>query len=227
MQKQCESPKDMDFFSKKINLLDFEKINLIGRGSFSSVYLVMKKDTGKYYAMKELKKSGIINQRKKGRIVTEKKIFKDFDSTFVAKMHFAFQTADKIYFILDFVNGGELHTHMIDQEKFSEAKTKFYAAEILVALEALHEAKIIYRDLKPNNILLDKDGHIKLIDFGLSKIEDDSKNPTKSIVGTPNYIAPEVLHRKNHTEMVDWWSYGVIIYEMISGTLPFIDEYVQ
>lgn len=139
-------------------------------------------------------------------------------------MYYAFQTVDKIYFILDFVNGGELYTHMIKEEKFSEAKAKFYAAEIVIALKTLHEAGVIYRDLKPNNILLDKEGHIKLIDFGLSKFIEPNKIPTTSVVGTPNYIAPEILRKNKHTHMIDWWSFGVILYEMISGTLPFLDR---
>jgi serine/threonine protein kinase len=202
-------------------------MKLIGKGSFSSVYLVKKVDSGKFYAMKELSKVMLINDRKKGRVITEKMIFMNINNPFVVKMHYAFQTPDKVYFILDFVNGGELHTHMIQQNRFSEAKTKFYAAEMLVALSSLHKAGIIYRDLKPNNILLDSEGHIKLIDFGLSKFENKGQNPTKSVVGTPNYIAPEVLKKDNHTEMIDWWSYGVIIYEMISGNLPFFDDNVQ
>jgi serine/threonine protein kinase len=148
-----------------------------------------------------------------------------FDNPFVVKLYYAFQTVDKIYFILDFINGGELYTHMIDQVKFKEEKARFYASEIAVALKALHEKGIIYRDLKPNNILIDSEGHLKLIDFGLSKITgEDSKSNTKSVVGTPNYIAPEVLLKKVHTNMIDWWSFGIIVFEMLTGHLPFLDN---
>jgi len=139
-------------------------------------------------------------------------------------MYYSFQTVDKIYFILDFVNGGELYSHMVKEVRFSELKAKFYAAEIVIALKTLHEAGIIYRDLKPNNILLDSQGHIKLIDFGLSKFLEPNIEPTTSIVGTPNYIAPEILQKKKHTSMIDWWSFGVMIFEMITGNLPFLDH---
>lgn len=113
---------------------------------------------------------------------------------------------------------------MVDQVKFSESKTLFYAAEILVTLRALHKAGILYRDLKPNNILIDHEGHIKLIDFGLSKIAESFNEATKSVVGTPNYIAPEVLKKGVHAETIDFWSLGVIIYEMLTGYLPFLNN---
>lgn len=166
-------------------------------------------------------------KRNKSRVLTEKAIFMRINNPFVIKMHYAFQTKDKLYFVLDFINGGELYMHMWDAVRFKEPKVKFYAAEILIGLKALHENGVIYRDLKPNNILIDHTGHIKLIDFGLSKIDIGPDNVVKSVVGTPNYIAPEVLRRNQHTVMVDWWSYGVMIYEMITGEIPFLDENCQ
>ncbi|CAI2369862.1 unnamed protein product [Moneuplotes crassus] len=223
-RQQSENPGDVEFFSTSINLIDFNIIALVGKGSFSKVHLVQKKDNGQYYAMKELKKISLINERKKSRVLTEKKIFLQFNNPFIVKMYYAFQTVDKIYFILDFVNGGELYSHMVKESRFSETKTKFYAAEMVIALKTLHEAGVIYRDLKPNNVLLDSQGHIKLIDFGLSKFLEPNKEPTTSVVGTPNYIAPEILVQSEHTHMIDWWSFGVILYEMISGAPPFLDR---
>ena len=177
--------------------------------------------------MKELKKSALVNEKKKSRVLTEKDVFRKLDNPFIIKLHYAFQTVDKLYFILDFINGGELYSHMWDQIRFKESKVRFYACEILIGLKAMHDNGIIYRDLKPNNILIDHTGHIKLIDFGLSKIDEGGNYVAKSVVGTPNYIAPEVLRRNQHTFMVDWWSYGVLIYEMTWGEIPFLDENTQ
>lgn len=112
---------------------------------------------------------------------------------FIVKLHYSFQTADKLYFVFDFVNGGDLYTYMVDRDKLEEDIVRFYAAEILVALKALHEEGVIHRDLKPHNIMIDHEGHIKLIDFGLSRIGESSERNANSIVGTPNYIAPEIL----------------------------------
>jgi len=130
---------------------------------------------------------------KRKEFLLKNRIFLEFRNPFVVQMYYAFQTVDKIYFILDFINGGELYTHMVEEVKFQERKTKFYAWEIAIALKALHDEGIIYRDLKPNNILIDSSGHIKLIDFGLSKFIEGTEEGTKSVVGTPNYIAPEIL----------------------------------
>lgn len=136
-------------------------------------------------------------------------------------LHFAFQTEDKLYFIMDFCNGGELFYHLRRDVKFSEKRACFYAAEIAIALETLHANGIIYRDLKPENVLLDKDGHLKLTDFGLSKQGVGKKDDkTFSFCGTPEYLAPEIIQGIGHDRAVDWWSLGALIYEMLSGRPP-------
>ena len=122
---------------------------------------------------------------------------------------------------MDFLNGGELFYHLRREGRFSEARTRFYAAEILLALECLHGNGIIYRDLKPENVLLDKEGHVKLTDFGLSKLGVVGNRNTYTFCGTPEYLAPEIVKGKGHSKSVDFWSFGLIIYEMLSGINPF------
>jgi len=143
-------------------------------------------------------------------------------------LNFSFQTEDKLYFILDYINGGELFFHLQKDKKFSEERVIFYGAEILLALEHLHSNGIIYRDLKPENLLLTNEGHIVLTDFGLCKegiLKEDDR--TGTFCGTPEYLAPEVLKGKGYGKAVDWWSFGSLLYEMLTGLPPFYSQDVQ
>lgn len=136
-------------------------------------------------------------------------------------MDYVFQKAFRIYFIMDFIQGGELFKHLSDQKRFAESKAKFYAAQIALALGYLHDSKIIYRDLKPENILINTDGYIMLADFGLAKITANSTSEPNSFCGTPEYLSPEMIVGSGHDFTTDWWALGILIYEMIIGIPPF------
>lgn len=204
---------------------DFKIEKLIGKGSFGKVFMVTKKDTGKIFAMKVLKKEVIEKRNQRVHTATEREILGSIECPFIVQLHYAFQTPDKLYMVMDYAIGGELFYHLKHSGKFTEHRTRFYAAEILLALEHLHIRGIIYRDLKPENILLDSDGHIKLSDFGLSKkgvLDEDSKAYT--FCGTPEYLAPEILKGNGHDKAVDFWSLGAIMYEMLTGAPPFYSK---
>jgi protein-serine/threonine kinase len=173
--------------------------------------------------VKILDKEKINNKTQKNNIITERAILANLNHPFIMKLNYAFQTEKSLYFITKFMHGGELNYHIYKEKNsfFTEEKAKFYAAEIIRALNYLHQNNCIYRDLKPENVLIDKNGHIKLTDFGLAKLCEDFPCKTKTLCGTPEYLAPEILFEKDYGIEVDWWSLGVIIYEMISGYLPF------
>jgi len=192
------------------------------------VFLVTKKDNGKLFAMKCLRKDMIKQRNQKEHTTTEREILGDVDSPFIVQLRYAFQTPERLYMVMDFINGGELFFHLRSSSRFSEQRAKFYAAEVLLALEYIHGLGIIYRDLKPENILLDSEGHIKLTDFGLSKQffdeEANGENKTFSVCGTPEYLAPEILKQTGHDKAVDFWSFGALLYEMLSGAPPFYSK---
>lgn len=203
---------------------DFELLKVLGQGSFGKVFLVRKltgHDAGTLYAMKVLRKA-TLKIRDRVRTKMERNILADVDHPFIVKLHYAFQTEGKLYLILEFLRGGDLFSRLSKEIMFTEEDVKFYLAELALALGHLHSLGIIYRDLKPENVLLDEQGHIKLTDFGLSKesiFDDESK--TYSFCGTVEYMAPEVVNRKGHGTASDWWSYGVLMFEMLTGQLPF------
>ncbi|GLV31833.1 Ribosomal protein S6 kinase II [Carabus blaptoides fortunei] len=200
----------------------FELLKVLGEGSFGKVFLVRKvvgKDAGTLYAMKVLKKA-TLKVRDRHRTKMERNILVDVGHAFIVKLHYAFQTAGKLYLILDFLRGGDLFSRLSKEVMFTEEDVKFYLAELALALNHLHSLGIIYRDLKPENILLDSDGHIALTDFGLSKLPL-SEGKAYSFCGTVEYMAPEVVNRKGHSFAADWWSFGVLMFEMLTGNLPF------
>ncbi|XP_059823945.1 ribosomal protein S6 kinase alpha-3 isoform X2 [Hypanus sabinus] len=208
---------------EKADPTQFEILKVLGQGSFGKVFLVRKTqgcDAGHLYAMKVLKKA-TLKVRDRVRTKMERDILVEVNHPFIVKLHYAFQTEGKLYLLLDFLRGGDLFTRLSKEVMFTEEDVKFYLAELALALDHLHGLGIIYRDLKPENILLDEEGHIKLTDFGLSKESIDHEKKAYSFCGTVEYMAPEVVNRRGHTQSADWWSFGVLMFEMLTGTLPF------
>jgi len=202
----------------------FDVIKVIGRGTFGKVLLVKNKVDNQVLALKCIKKQQILKNKNIENIKNEKKILEKIEHPFIIKMRYTFQDKDKIFLAFDYYNGGEMFFHLQRQRRFSEELTRFYAAEIYLALSHLHKEKFIYRDLKPENVVLDKNGHIKLIDFGLAKGDISSSNLTGTVCGTNEYIPPEVICGKKYGFNFDWWGFGNILYEMLFGCPPFNDR---
>lgn len=210
---------------------DFTILKLIGKGTFGQVYQVKKKDTERIYAMKVLSKKVIIQKKEVAHTLGERNILVRTAmaaSPFIVGLKFSFQTPGDLYFVTDYMSGGELFWHLQREGRFQEARAKFYIAELILALQHLHDHDIVYRDLKPENILLDANGHIALCDFGLSKANLTQNDTTNTFCGTTEYLAPEVLlDEQGYTKMVDFWSLGVLVFEMCCGWSPFYAEDTQ
>ncbi|KAK7153974.1 hypothetical protein R3I94_007359 [Phoxinus phoxinus] len=247
----------------------FVKIKTLGIGAFGEVCLTRKVDTGALYAMKTLRKKDVLNRNQVAHVKAERDILAEADNEWVVRLYYSFQDRDSLYFVMDYIPGGDMMSLLIRMGVFPEPLARFYVAELTLAIESVHKMGFIHRDIKPDNILIDLDGHIKLTDFGLctgfrwthnskyyqkgNHIRQDSMEPSDfwddvsncrcgdrlmtleqratrqhqrclahSLVGTPNYIAPEVLLRKGYTQLCDWWSVGVILFEMLVGQPPFL-----
>lgn len=205
----------------KLKSDDFEKLKLIGKGSFGEVFLVKNKINNQFYAMKILDKKTIISFNQEEHTKAERDLMVKVDCPFIIDIKFAFQDSQYLYLLTEFMQGGELFFHLYREKKFKDDKARFYLVEIILAIEFLHNKKMMYRDLKPENVLIDKTGHIKLTDFGLSKILSKDKEKTYTICGTPQYLAPEILTCDGYDDSVDWWSLGCIMYKMLIGVDPF------
>ncbi|XP_010286042.1 serine/threonine-protein kinase Sgk2 isoform X3 [Grus americana] len=207
---------------------DFDFLKVIGKGSFGKVLLAKRKCDGTFYAVKVLHKKTILKKKEQNHIMAERNVLlKNVKHPFLVGLHYSFQTSEKLYFVLDYVNGGELFFHLQRERCFREPRARFYAAEVASAIGYLHSLNIIYRDLKPENILLDCQGHIVLTDFGLCKEGMEQEETTSTFCGTPEYLAPEVLKKQPYDRTVDWWCLGAVLYEMLFGLPPFYSRDVS
>jgi len=216
--------------SEKAKQEDFVIEKYIGQGAYGKVMKVHHKKTKKVYAMKMLEKDYIRKNNQVLNIFTERGILSELDNPFIVSLQYSFQSRTKLYFVMDYCSGGDFFGFLRIKRKFTEGETRFYAGEIALALDCLHRNNIVYRDLKPENMLLDQTGHIKMTDFGLSK-NLNKENLMKTFCGSTTYLAPEVIisqtREKGYTKSVDWWSYGVMFYEMLTGLPAFYDRNVQ
>ncbi|XP_044786631.1 serine/threonine-protein kinase 38 isoform X3 [Bubalus bubalis] len=265
LRRSAHARKETEFLRLKrtrLGLEDFESLKVIGRGAFGEVRLVQKKDTGHVYAMKILRKADMLEKEQVGHIRAERDILVEADSLWVVKMFYSFQDKLNLYLIMEFLPGGDMMTLLMKKDTLTEEETQFYIAETVLAIDSIHQLGFIHRDIKPDNLLLDSKGHVKLSDFGLCtglkkahrtefyrnlnhslpsdftfqnmnskrKAETWKRNRRQlafSTVGTPDYIAPEVFMQTGYNKLCDWWSLGVIMYEMLIGYPPFCSETPQ
>ena len=241
--RQLEA-EDLRKSRKKQTIRDYESLKIIGRGGFGEVHVCREIKTGKIVAIKKIKKDLLAQKNQIIHVKNEQLFMSKVKSPWIVELKASFQEGDYLYLVMEFLPGGDFMNLLIKKDKLNEDEAKFYLAEIILAVESIHKVDCIHRDIKPDNILIDKNGHIKLSDFGLIKVSEKlyEKNTAKdvnfnqkklthkkmdSVVGTAYYVAPEVLIKKGYGKEIDWWSVGVIFFEMLVGYAPFCAETTQ
>mmetsp|Transcript_41283 Transcript_41283/g.60771 ORF Transcript_41283/g.60771 Transcript_41283/m.60771 type:complete len:360 (-) Transcript_41283:432-1511(-) len=204
-------------------LEDFEMRVTLGTGSFGRVRLVKHSKSGRMYALKMLSKALVLRTKQLDHILCEKHVLEELSFPFIVNMYTSFQDETYLYMVLEYSIGGEFFTHLRKAGRFPNDTARFYSAGVVLTFEYLHNRNVIYRDLKPENLLLDSTGHLKICDFGFSKHIEPGSN-TWTLCGTPEYLAPEIILNKGHGKAVDWWALGVLIFEMLAGYPPFYSE---
>jgi len=207
--------------AQKLKSTDYDLLVTLGTGSFGRVKLAKHKSTGKYVAVKIMKKGDIIKHKQVDHIMSEINILAVLGHPFMVRMEGIFQDERYLYLVLDYIAGGELFTYLRNMGKLENTHARFYSAQVVSMFEYLHSKNIIYRDLKPENILIESDGYLKLTDYGFAKVVEGR---TYTLCGTPEYLAPEILLNKGHGKPVDWWCLGILTYELLAGIDPFTDE---
>lgn len=200
---------------------DFQLLSSLGKGSFGQVFLVKDLTSHRQYALKAIKKTTVAAKRLSRYAFTERNVLCRVNSPFIVQVFAAFQSSEDLFLLLEYCPGGDLGQHLSREKRFSESKTRIYLSELILALEELHFNHIIYRDLKPDNIVLAADGHLRLTDFGLAKEDIADNHAAQSFCGSMGYIAPEMIKKQGHGRAADWFMLGVLAYELLTGALPF------